>query len=354
MTGPAPQLGAMSADGRYALGAATQRDATEIGVGLIAAAMESVELTPTGPPLMIADFGAADGANSLGPISHVLRSLRQAVGRRPVLVVHADIVGNDFSALAATVANSPQSYTRDDADVVPMMVARSLYGTVLPSDSLTFGWTASTVHWLSKPPGPVADSFFVQMSTDTCAQAAFAAQSAADWRMFLRARAEELCVGSSVVVVDVLMDDDGVMGAENLFTALDTALAVCRDDGTISAQEYADIVYPTWFRSTAELRAPFAPTFETEAGRRLELCDLTTGHLPDPLSSLITEPQAYAAAQVDFLRGFLHPSFAAALRPERRPALDRVWTLTGELVAADSAGVTPDYRLVALRVRRTA
>lgn len=347
----------MASGGRYAAGAATQRGAADVGLALIPAALDGVEIAPDGPPLLTADFGAADGANSLVPMGTALRQIRRRAPTRPVVAVHADIVGNDFGALAATLEAAPNRYDREDANVLPVMAARSLFGPVLPPASLVFGWTASTVHWLSRPLGPVPDHFFVQLSGDAEARRRYCAQSARDWTDFLAARAAELVPGASVVVVDVLMDDDGVMGAEALFDLLGTALTRCRDDGTLSADEYANMVYPTWFRSRTELSAPFAPDFTAPEGQRLQLGELREVVEPDPFGALLHDPTGYAAAQVDFLRGFLEPSFAAALDPGRKPhdaavALDRLWSTARELIAADPAAVAPAYRLIALRVQR--
>lgn len=348
-----PRSGAMAPAGAYQRGAETQGDAAAVGLALIGPAVDALALAPDGAPVWLADFGAADGSNSLTPISVALQSIRRWAPRRPVVVVHADIVGNDFSALAATVTDSPRAYVRSDAGVLPVMAARSLFAPVLPPDSLAFGWSASTVHWLSQAPGPVADSFFVQMSHDDAAKLAYAGRSAADWHAFLLARGDELLPGASVVVVDVLMGDDGSMGAESLFGTVDAALNRCRDTGTLTAQEYADIVYPTWFRTVDDIRAPFTPEFEGNGGRRLALRDLMTAHLPDPFADRLDRPAAYAQSQVDFLKGFLQPSFAAALAPERVGVLESVWAVVAEQVTADPAAVSPDYRLVAFTVVRT-
>jgi hypothetical protein len=231
---------------------------------------------------------------------------------------------------------------------------------VLPGGSLAFGWTASTLHWLSEAPGPIHGHFFVQLSDDEGAKAAYAERSAADWTAFLESRASELVPGGAVVVVDVAMDAEGRMGSEALFDALQAALARCGEEGVLSAAELDRIVYPTWFRSEAEMRAPFGSdgVYEGLAGRRIELRELRLEKLPDPFDPS-GDADTYAEQQVGFLSGFLAPSFAAALdprrhAPDREAALERVWTATRELIAADPQAVSPDYQLAALTIVRTA
>ena len=347
----------MAGDGFYRRASATQHGAAAAGLALIPATIADVRVRGDGPPVLFADFGAAQGNNSLEPIGRALAALRAHAPQRAVYVVHADIVGNDFTTLASVLETAPDRYDLGDDHVLPLMSARSLYDRMFPAGELVFGWTASTLHWLRQPPGPIADHFFVQRSSDAAARATYAAQSAQDWRHFLAARAFELAPGASVVIVDVLMDENGVMGSERLFDLLNEVLARCRDDGRLTADEFARIAYPTWFRSLDDLRAPFAPDYVSPSGARLELVDLQPVVEDDPFRSQLDDPQTYAASQAAFLRGFLEPSFAASLDQSRRPqererVLEAVWAATRDAIAADPRAASPTYRLVSLRVRR--
>jgi hypothetical protein len=66
---------------------------------------------------------------------------------------------------------------------------------------------------------------------------------------------------------------------------------------------------------------------------------------------------AYAANQVGFLRGFLEPSCRSALAgwppADQDRILDAVFADAARRVAADPLAVSPDYRLVTGRLRRT-
>lgn len=355
MSAGGAESGVMAGGGRYAESSTTQHGAAGLGLPLIGPALEGAQLPEAGP-LLVADFGAAEGSNSLVPIGAALDALAGRGAERPVLVVHTDIPGNDFSGLCETLERSPDRYTVDHPEALPLMAGRSLYDPILPPGRLVFGWTASTLHWLSEAPGVVRGHFFVQLSDDADAKARFAARSASDWRRFLDARASELAPGASVVIVDVAMDAEGLMGSEALFECLNRALEACRAEGQLDAGELERIAYPTWFRSEAELREPFAPLYETADGARLELAELQPRILPDPFDPH-GDPQTYARSQVEFLSGFLTPSFAAALRPDRTPedrtaALAAVWSRTRALICADPLAASPNYRLLAARLTR--
>jgi hypothetical protein len=350
----------MAGHGAYARQSQTQHGAAAIGLPSIAPAIAGAGLGPGDEPLLIADFGAAQGTNSLAPIGFALDAIAATAGERPVFVVHADIVGNDFTTLASTLETSPERYTLAHPGALPLMAGRSLYGPVLPAGSLSFAWTASTLHWLSEAPGPVHGHFFVQLSADEAAKAVYAERSAADWTAFLDARAGELVPGGAVVIVDVAMDAEGLMGSEALFDALNDALQQRGEEGVLSDAELDRIVYPTWFRSEGEMRAPFGGSgiYETPAGGGIELRELRLERLPDPFDP-DGDAGEYARGQAGFLSGFLGPSFAAALdpdrgAPDREAALERVWAVARELIAADPRAVSPDYQLVALTLVKQA
>lgn len=346
----------MTAQARHAAGSGREPVAAS-AYPLIDRAIDDLDPIPFGP-LLIADFGAADGANSIEPISRALDALHERGALRPVGVVHTDIPGNDFSALCETLETSPDRYTVEHPWARPLMAGRSPFGRVFSDGTLHFGWTASTLHWLSEIPAPVDGHFFAQLSEDRDARAAYSECSGADWLKFLESRAAELTVGAAIVIADVAVDQKGSFGAEGLFQTLNDALRDCVEKELIDEQEYEAINYPAWFRSLSEVRAPFAPRFEAPGGEQLELEVSEPHSLEDPFRKLLEDGdvQGYAAAQADFLEGFLGPSFAAALdqeRPdsEREQAMARLWERVRERVAEEPA--SPTHRLFTALIRRT-
>ncbi|MBJ8343700.1 hypothetical protein [Antrihabitans sp. YC2-6] len=330
----------------------TQHEAAAVGYRLIGPALADVNLPDD--PIVIADFGAANGNNSLRPLNLALDSL----SNRKVLVLHTDLPNNDFATLFDVVEHSPDSYLRDRSGVFPLVSGRSFYERVLPESTLTFGWSSSALHWLSSAPGPIPDHFFVHRSADRSAVDAYHQRSQQDWSAFLAHRAAELVSGGGLVIVDVLRDDDGLMGAEALFQCLADTLAEEHANGRITDDEFARVVYPTWFRSVADIEEPFAPRFACDAGE-LELLDCVTTTLADPFAALLTSDDvgAYAAKHSGFLRAFLTPSFESALDPARDSTakttlLDGVWRRTAELIAGAPRSVAPAYKLSAVRIRK--
>ncbi|MFD4183078.1 SAM-dependent methyltransferase, partial [Rhodococcus sp. NPDC058514] len=179
----------------------TQHDAAAVGYPLIGRALAHLP-PPDGFPVLIADFGAAQGTNSQWPIALALDRVRELAPSVPVLVVHTDLPGNDFAGLFDAVEHGADSYLVGRPQVFPLVAGRSFYRRILPDARLAFGWSSSSLHWLSATPAPIPDHFFVHLSRDAAAREAYQRRSRRDWIDFLEHRAAELCPGGGVVVVD--------------------------------------------------------------------------------------------------------------------------------------------------------
>ncbi len=352
--------GVMARHGFYDRHSRTQGGAAGLGLPELAAAVEGLALERG--TVRIADLGCAQGHNSLGPLRAAVAQLRARTAA-PIEVVHTDLPGNDWATLFDVVEHDPASYLAHAEDVYPGAVGRSFYEPLFAPGSLELAWCSSALHWLSRSPGPIDDHFFVQSSTDHPARDRYRSQSARDWERFLGHRATELVVGGAVVVVDVVMGDDARMGSEALFDRLQEALRAAADAGAVTATEHAAFAYPTWFRTLAELRAPFhdgATTAPGPSGARLALVDLEPVELADPFLDAYRssgDAAAYGRAQAGFLEGFLRPSFRTALAgrtdDEAEAILDDVFADAARRISTDVEAVSPTYRLVVGRIVRS-
>ena len=112
--------------------------------------------------IVIADYGAAQGRNSLDPMRQAIGVIRRHIPDAvPISVVHTDIPADDFSALFTLVENSPDSYLRDAANVFPFAAGRTFYKQIFPAASVSLGWSAIAVHWLSAAPATIDGPYLV-------------------------------------------------------------------------------------------------------------------------------------------------------------------------------------------------
>jgi hypothetical protein len=249
---PAP----MEGGGSYNRNSHVQASGLLPAVVLLEDAARKATLPPVPQPIAIADYGCAEGRNSLVPIAAAFAVLRSRDTARSIAVIHTDVPDNDFSALFTTLTADPNSYLRDSA-VFASAVGRSFYQQILPSSSVTLGWSSWSVQWLSTVPAAIPDHVQIAYSRDADARAAYERQAADDWRAFLAARELELGPGGCLVVLTMATDDDGEFGYRPLLDAMYAALAAMVTDGSLHSDELRRMAIPTVARSRAAFAAPF-------------------------------------------------------------------------------------------------
>lgn len=232
-------------------------------IALFARAAETVPLPAPPQPIVIVDYGAATGHNSLLPIGAAIAVIRRRTrSDHAVLVAHTDVPDNDFSALFRTLADDPDSYLLKDAASFASAIGRSYYSQILPSASVTLGWTSWATMWLNQAATElpeVPDHVQVAHSSDDTARSAYARRAAEDWQAFVAFRGRELRPGGRLVVLTMAVGEDGEFGYRPLLEAMIAALHDQARDGLLRPDEVRRMTIPTFARSEPDFRAPFAP-----------------------------------------------------------------------------------------------
>jgi hypothetical protein len=273
VVGPAPMEGA----GGYNRSSRVQAGGSLPAVPLFEQAARATALAEAPEAIVIADYGASEGHNSLAPMAVAISALRKRVGPdRPISIVHTDLPGSDWVGLFQTLESDPSSYLRADPAAFSSAVGRSFYEQILPSSSVTLGWSSWAVQWLSRTPGPIPDHLQVSFSRDAAAHAAYDRQAAEDWRRFLTHRGHELRPGGRLVVVTMALTNARDFGYGPLLAAMYDSLIALRDQGFVSAAEAARMVIPTVGRSRADFLEPFGQSGRF-AGLALEHAEVFLG-----------------------------------------------------------------------------
>ncbi|RBP18361.1 S-adenosylmethionine-dependent carboxyl methyltransferase [Roseiarcus fermentans] len=303
----------MEGHGAYNRGSRLQAAGLVPAIALFEEAARAASLAET---IVIVDYGASEGRNSLAPIAGALRALRARVGAaRAINVVHTDLPGNDFSALFETLNNDPQSYLKEDPAAFACAVGRSYFEQLLPDASVTLGWSSWAIQWLSRVPAPIPDQVQVACSRDADARVAFARQAAEDWRAFLLRRGRELRAGGRLVVLTMATDDDGRFGYAPLLDALYATLVGMAGDGFLAAEELRRMAIPTVGRGRAEFVEPFAADGHL-AGLALERLEIFEGEDRFWQDYQRTgDAVTFGAQWARFSRASVFPTLAAALHP---------------------------------------
>ena len=127
-------------------------------------------------PIVIADYGAGTGHNSVLPMRAAIAVLRKRTRpEQSILVTHTDVPSNDFTALFRTLTEDPDSYLQHDGASFASAVGRSYYTQILPSNSVNLGWSAWALHWLGRVPASVGNHLVAAYGADADVRAAVGA-----------------------------------------------------------------------------------------------------------------------------------------------------------------------------------
>lgn len=281
-------------------------------IALFERAAEQVPLPKPPQPIVIADYGAANGHNSLKPMSAAMALLRRRTRHdHAILVVHTDIPDNDFTALFRTMSDDPESYLHSDPASFTSAVGRSFYDQIVPSSTVNLGWTSWATQWLSRIPCALPDHVHIAYSDDDGARAAYANQAALDWHNFVAFRGRELAPEGRLVVVTLAADDDGTAGFPTMLDAIVAALGDQVRDGLLRQDELRRMTIATYARSEKDFRAPFAPSGRFE--------NLTIDHF----EMFNAEDRFYSRFQSDDDAEAFGAQWAAFARAALFPALVR-------------------------------
>lgn len=309
----APQPVPMEGHGAYNRSSSVQASGSSPAVPLLENAARLVDLDGCASPLVIADYGSSQGRNSFAPISAAIRCLRERVNsEHAISVIHTDLPNNDFSALFNALTTDERSYLLADSGTYASAIGRSFYTQILPSESVTLGWSSWAVQWLSRIPCPILDHVQVAYSRNEEARTAYAQQAADDWRTFLFQRQKELRSGGRLVVLTMALTEDGEYGYRPLLDAMYSSLQQLAEDGFLNRNELTSMAVPTVSRSLADLTAPFAE--ENLKGLGVEQAEVFVGC--DAIWERYQsngDAQAFGAQWAAFSRASVLPTLATAL-----------------------------------------
>ncbi|MDT5189985.1 MAG: hypothetical protein QOI28_2236 [Mycobacterium sp.] len=331
--------------GSYTAGSRLQAAGLQRAITLFEQAADVVPIPRSPRPIVIADYGAATGHNSLLPIGAAIGRLRART--RPehsVLVTHTDVPQNDFSELFQTLSDDPDTYLKKDNASFASAVGRSFYTQILPSNSVNLAWSSWSVQWLGRVPIPIPDHVVVSSSRDEKVCTAYAKQAAHDWHEFVAFRGRELCPGGRLVVMTLAIGEDGEFGYRPLLDAVMETLAELSTRNVVTEDEVHRMTIPIVGRRARDFLSPFAPsgTFEKVSIEHLEVFD--------------AEDRFWTQYQIDKDAATLGAQWAAFLRVSTFPALtealhERDDGHRGRFLDELESGVAARFAAAPVRVR---
>jgi hypothetical protein len=308
----------MEGGGVYNRNSAIQAAGGALASPLLVEAARKVPVDTTS--LVIADFGASQGRNSLLPLRTAITILRERAGTDvPISVVHTDLPENDFSTLFQLLESDPDSYLRHQPNVFSYAAGKSFYEPLFPQDHINLGWSSYALMWPSQLAALIPGHIYSTRSTGAIL-AAFDKRGDEDWQRFLSLRANELRQGGRLVIVVAARDSQGLHGLELLMDHANAVLGDMVAEKRISAAERQRIVLPAHPKSLKDLMAPFERNGGFH-GLIVEHCDVFAG--PDPAWEAFQQDgdsKTLAINRAGFFRAAFGPTFASALENSRTSA----------------------------------
>ncbi len=303
-----------------------QAKANTYGLPLIVEAINRIDLGQIGGEFRIADYGSAQGQNSLLPMKTAVAQIKTLVAKSdratiPISVTHTDLPTNDWSTLFQTVLFSPDSYLAGERDVFCFASGTSIYQQIFPPKHIAFGYSAITEHWLSRRPCNIPDEIWSARATGEV-RSTWAAQAKADWHAFLQYRALEMQPSAQLLIIGSGADAQGNSGAEGLTDLANHILQQLVKDGTLYPKEYEEMAIPTYYRTAQEWKEPFMSDSNFPQGAALSLDDFQELALPDVYLEqfqLDGDAQLFAEAYTGFFKAAYEPCLFVNLSDKRTP-----------------------------------
>lgn len=333
----------MDGAGYYNAHSLPQASASERGIPLLQRAASEIPLD--GTRISIADLGSSQGKNSMEPIGAAVVALRSRTADTSISVTHTDLPANDFNALFELLTNSADSYLRGTSNVYAFAAGGSFYSRLFPERSIDLAWNSIAVHWLSRVPCPIPNNIWSPFAQGPVRQQ-FRERAALDWNAFLQARASEMRPGAQMVIVASSAGDNGFTGAEGLISIANEELQALVEAGTISPEQYAAMVIPTYYRTKNEFVEPFSSLSP------FRLLEATSTVLSDqfwPAYEASHDADAYAQSATAFLRAFSEPCLFGQAGA---PAAEAFYARVKRRVACDPAAAQCTWQLLLLRIAR--
>ncbi len=306
----------------------------------------------------VADFGAADGGTSLDMMKRIVASIRTRDAAKPVSITYTDLPHNDFSVLFRRLhgllgAPEPAPLGGHD-NLYTFASGTSFHRQILPDATLSFGFSATAMHWLSARPGTIADHVHA-VGADESEREAYRMQAAADWNAILLARAAELVPGGKLLFANFCIDEAGrYLGNTGGVNMFDTFARLWRDllrAGRISDAEYRNGTLQQFYRTPEDFAAPLRDPSSAVSRAGLRLEHVSTRVTPCPYAEAFRahgDPVHFAQAYIPTLRSWTESTFLSALDAsrsldERQAIVDGFYNAYQSNVASNPEGHGMDY-----------
>ena len=357
---------AMKSAGYYSKATIGAKRVMDNAAKMVLDAVARMDPADDGTVFRATDIGAADGGTSIDMWRRVLADVRNRVPSRPIEMIYTDLPRNDFSQVFQIVhgLTDTKSYLDEVPGVHVMASGTSFHEAIVPARTLDLGFSATASHYIVSNPCNISDHVHMVGSSGD-ERAAYEEQGAKDWETMLLRRAEEMTPGARLCLFNFGIDEEGRYlgntGGQNMFDTFSELWKELVNDGTITAEEFANTNFPQCYRTQAQFVTPLEDESSAvfKAGLRLEHVESRVVRCPFEQDFTENHKNAarFAEEYIPTLRSWSEPTFVNGLSKqrtdvERSEIIDSFYQNYANRVAANPDGHAMDYVHIYLVCRK--
>ncbi|KAJ7331667.1 hypothetical protein OS493_019260 [Desmophyllum pertusum] len=297
---------------------------------LVSDAIKLASVKP-GSVFTIADYGCADGGNSMPLLYACVQELRKIHGDDfSINVIYEDQPVNDFKPLFLRLQGlmpGPTSYFLNFPDVFVTACGTNFFSQCFPPQTVNLAFSATAFHWFSRKPCDITGALHHTMITIPEEAEVFEKQAAKDWETILLNRAKELAPGSRMILVQLAIDKEGQyvgttkgtrFSLHHMLSELWKGLAT---DGLITQNEFHKTTFAHFFRTENEFKKPFESKDSPVRKAGLSLISIETKVVPCPYREKWLknggDPKEHAHWYIPAIRAWSNTTFVSGLSDSR-------------------------------------
>lgn len=318
----------MKGGGYYSSKTQGAKDVINNALDLVLGAIDDMGISQDNRPFSIADYGTADGGTSHDLIRNAIGAIKGKAPKRPIYVYYNDLPRNDFSALFSLLHDEDnslgiRSYLKDHDNVFVFASGTSFYQQIFTDNSIDFGFSATSMHWLSEKPG-IISNHIQAVGAEGAELQAFAARAMKDWETILLHRSAELAPGGRLVLVNFCRDEKGRYlgntGGVSMWDTFNNIWSGLASEGKISEEEYTDTSFPQFYKTVEEFTSPFFSSDSDVRRAGLSLDHVETRMVKCPYVATYRDTgdiDSFAPAYIASMRSWTESTFFNSLDPSR-------------------------------------
>ena len=281
-------------------------------------ALECVSSLPKIDRHVFVDYGAADGGTAKDFWSTILSKTKILFPTSEFTLIGNDLPSNDNQALISSLNHQHKV----DKKINTYLCARSFYDQLTASDSVSFGFSATAMHWLSRHL-ELKNHTHIQASCDNENFKIFRDQALTDWEIILMQRSTEIIKGGKFLAVNLSRDSNnnylGNNGGKtlNVHDQIHEIWYELLEEKIIDSQEYEAGTVQNFYKSPDEFVSPLINKESYAYKSGLRLVKERTVYIDCPYKNRWLENQddkLFSAQLMETIRSWSMHSFKSAIK----------------------------------------